>query len=279
MNYKIFDDRVEVYNLSCFDIKHICECGQIFRYVKNDDGSYLVTSSDKRAKVAKNGEKYVIYTAYPAYFANFFDLDYDYAKAKKELSKNKLMANSISHGEGIRIAKADKFEIIIEFIISANNNIKRIKKIVENLCMVGKLKEDEFGSYHAFPTPEELAMQSDDWYASLGAGYRAPYIKETAEFISKTDLTEIGKLSSEELYKWILSLKGVGPKVASCILLFGFGRKEYFPVDTWLEQVYYNHFDAGKKNRKQIQEYFEHLFGENSGLAQQYLFYAERENK
>lgn len=277
MDYKIFEDKIEVYNLQSFDIKHICECGQLFRYEKNNDGSYFVVSGKFRAKVAKIGEKCVIWSDNPTYFANFFDLDYDYNKAKKELGKNKLMANSIRHGEGIRIAKADKFEIIVEFIISANNNIKRIKKIVEKLCGIGDKKADEFGEYNAFPSAAVLAIQSDEWYASLGAGYRAPYLKQTAQFLCNTDLDAIGKLSSPELYKWLLSLKGVGPKVASCIMLFGFGRKEFFPVDTWLEQVYYNHFDNGKKTRKQIQEYFENMFGEYSGLAQQYLFYAERD--
>ena len=277
MNYKIFENKIEVYDLSCFDITHICECGQMFRFVKNNDGSYFVCSANERAKIAKENKNYVIYTQNPAYFVNFFDLNYDYALAKKQLSKHKILKDAIVHGEGIRIAKADKTEAIIEFIISANNNIKRIQKIVEKLCEIGDKKHDEFGTYFAFPSVQVLAKQSDEWYASLGAGYRAPYIKETATVLCKTNLTEIEKMPSEELYKWLIKLKGVGPKVASCIMLFGFGRKEFFPVDTWVEQVYYNHFSKEKRTRTQIQKYFEDMFGENSGLAQQYLFYAERE--
>ena len=93
------------------------------------------------------------------------------------------------------------------------------------------------------------------------------------------NLAEIQQLSTDEIYKFLISLKGVGPKVASCILLFGFGKMEKFPVDTWIEQVYYNHFDSTKKSRPQIQKYFESEFGEYSGIAQQYLFYYEREEK
>jgi len=276
MKYKIFDNRIEVYNPSCFDPKHICECGQMFRYVKNDDGSYFVCSEKNRAKITKNDKKYIIFTQNPVYFAKFFDLDYDYDKAKTTLVKNKLMKNAIAHGEGIRIAKNDEKETIIEFIISANNRIVRIQKIVEKLCEIGEKKIDQFGEYYAFPDMKVLARQRDEWFASLGAGYRAPYIKETAKVLANTDIDKIKKLSLPKLYKWLLSLKGVGPKVASCILLFGFGRKEFFPVDTWVEQVYYNHFNVGKKTRPQIQKYFEDMFGEYAGLAQQYLFYAER---
>ncbi|MBQ8468588.1 MAG: 8-oxoguanine DNA glycosylase [Clostridia bacterium] len=276
MKYKVYDSSIEITEPTCFNPKHICECGQMFRFACQDDGSYFVCSGENRAKIAKTGEKYVIFTKNPEYFVKFFDLNYDYDKAKKQLSTNLLLKDAISYGDGIRIAKADEIEAIVEFIISANNNIKRIQKIVEKLCEVGEQKQDEFGKYFAFPSVKVLAKQGDEWFNSLGAGYRAPYLKETVNLLAKTNIEDIKKLSSSELYKWLLSLKGVGPKVASCILLFGFGRKEYFPVDTWVEQVYYNHFSNEKRTRTQIQKYFENMFGEYSGLAQQYLFYAER---
>ncbi len=278
MDYKIFDNKIEVYSREDFNPKHICECGQMFRFFVDSNGNYIVASGSKFAKIVDGGSKYTIYTSDPKYFATYFDLDFDYGKAKRQLSKFKELAEPIKQGGGIRIINGDPTEVIMEFIISANNNIKRIQKIVEKLCEVGETIKTEFGDFKAFPTIKKLASMPQEWYNNLGAGYRASYLKHTADYLANTDIEEIKKLPSDKLYKWLIGLKGVGPKVASCILLFGFGRHEYFPVDTWVEQVYYNHFYEGDKTRKQIQEYFESMFGEYSGLAQQYLFNMERNN-
>lgn len=278
MDYQIFKDKIEVYNREDFNPKHICECGQMFRFCVDESNNYTVASGDKFAKIVDDGDKYTIYTDSPSYFENYFDLKFDYSAAKKELLKFKELACPIDAGGGIRIVNGDPIETIFEFIISANNNIRRIQKIVERLCTVGRSVKTNFGEFKAFPSVEVLAAQPIEWYNNLGAGYRASYLKHTADYLVNVDINQIKKLPSSELYKWLLLLKGVGPKVASCILLFGFGRREYFPVDTWVEQVYYNHFYVGDKTRKQIQEYFENLFGEYSGLAQQYLFNMERNN-
>jgi N-glycosylase/DNA lyase len=276
MNYKVFDDRIEIFDADCFNPKHICECGQMFRFWKNSNDDYTVISGENLAKIEKTSSGYTIFCDNPQYFIKYFDLDYDYNSAKKVLGKNPILASAITQGEGIRICHADPLETIFEFIISANNNILRIQKIVEKLCLIGEKKSCKWGEYYAFPSVQKLAEQSIEWYNGLGAGYRASYLKHTADYLANVNMDEICALDSAALYKWLLGLKGVGPKVASCILLFGFGRKEFFPVDTWVEQVYQNHFFVEQKSRKQIQEYFENMFGENSGLAQQYLFYAER---
>jgi N-glycosylase/DNA lyase len=178
----------------------------------------------------------------------------------------------IEFGSGIRILKANPLEMIFSFTISQNNNIKRIKQIVERLC---ELSNSHTTPKH-FPTIEELASAPLSFYSSLGAGYRDKFLKEISTTLLNVNLNEISKLDTDNLYNFLLSLKGVGPKVASCILLFGFGRSEKFPVDTWLEQVYYNHFSKQKRTRPEIQKYFEDQFGEYSGIAQQYLFYYER---
>lgn len=277
MEYKLFNNRIEIYNTKDFNPKHIAECGQMFRfYVKNDN--FVILSSKNIAIISKAKYGYLIESNNPEYFVKYFDLDYDYKRAKERLSKNKLLVPAINNGYGIRIINGDKAEVILEFIISANNNIKRIQKIVEKLCEIGEQKTFNDISYNAFPDIKKLNAMPIDWYNSLGAGYRAGYLKSTAEKLMACNMEKIEKLSNQELYNWLLSLKGVGPKVASCIMLFGFGRKNYFPVDTWVEKVYYNHFSSEKRTRKQIQEYFENMFAEDSGLAQQFLFNNERNN-
>ena len=209
------------------------------------------------------------------YFINYFDLNTDYNIVKENLSQNKVLYPMINYGYGIRILNADPFEMIISYVISQNNNIKRIQAIIERLCLVGK----NMGTYNAFPTIEELASQPLEFYQSLGAGYRDKFLKSVADTLAKANINEILNLDTDNLYNYLISLSGIGPKVASCILLFGFHKTDKFPVDTWIEQVYYNHFSTEKRSRPEIQKYFENIFGKYSGIAQQYLFYYERENK
>lgn len=279
MKYNIIDNKIIIYGKEDFCPKHICECGQMFRFFQDDCGNYVVISSDKIAKIVETESGYEIVTDQPQYFANYFDLDFDYSQAKNRLRVVPQLLDAINAGGGIRVCKADPVEMIFEFIISANNNIKRIQQIVNKLCEIGDEKESIVGKYKAFPTINQLKNMPLDWFETLGAGYRAKYLFETSQYLSGVDISSIQNLSSEELYQWLLNLKGVGPKVASCILLFGFSRREYFPVDTWVEQVYNNHFYQGKKSRKQIQHYFQNMFGDLSGIAQQYLFNMERSQK
>ena len=184
------------------------------------------------------------------------------------------MSSVIQNCKGIRILKREAIDTIFEFIISANNNIKRIKKIVQLLCeKVGENK----GEYFAFPTLKQLSSQSLELFNSLGAGYRGAYLFDTAKRIENVDIESLKKLDTSELYKVLLSLKGVGEKVANCILLFGFYRLEKFPVDTWMFKVYKEYFNGKGDSPSIATEFFEHKFGNLSGIAQQYLFYAKRE--
>ena len=271
--YTIKDNIIYIHDKSQFNPKHILECGQVFRFGKDDDGNYFVISSDKKAKIIETSSNYEIHSNNPNYFVNYFDLNTDYTKIKNELKKNAVLKPMIEYGYGIRILKADPEEMIYSFTISQNNNISRIKKIVERLSEIGSPCD----GYHAFPTSNQLKSQPFEFFKSIGAGYRDKYLKSIADSLSMVNFDEMKKLETDQLYNELLKLNGVGPKVASCILLFGFGRTEKFPVDTWLEQVYYNHFSKEKRTRPQIQEYFENKFKQYSGIAQQYLFYFERE--
>lgn len=269
MKYEIVENKIIFNKNDDFDAKSILECGQMFRYFKTDTG-YDVITGKYVASIIETEDKVIIESSNPEIFIDFFDLNTNYSKIKKELSKYKILKKAISFGKGIRIAKGQKEEIIFQFIISQNNNIKRIQKIIEKMSELGEPINDK---YNEFPSAEVLSKQPLEYFKSLGAGYRDIFLMDTARVLKDTNLEEIEKLSDEELYKWLLSLKGVGPKVASCIMLFGFNRISSFPVDTWIEKVYRKYFYAGELSRPQISAYLQEKFGLMSGIVQQYLFY------
>ena len=276
MIYSKKNNIIKVYDKTQFNPKDILECGQVFRYGLDKNNNYYVISKSYKATIIEKQDCYEIISNNPDYFISYFDLNTDYNKIKNYLRQNKILSPMIDFANGIRILKADPMEMIFSFTISQNNNIKRIKKIIEKLCTLGSKNAD---GYQNFPTIEELYNAPIEFYSSLGAGYRDKFLKNLSISLREINFNNLQQLPTDDLYKYLISLNGVGPKVASCILLFGFGRTEKFPVDTWLEQVYYNHFSNEKRTRPQIQEYFENLFGEYSGIAQQYLFHYERNKK
>lgn len=273
MIYELEKNVIKVLDKTQFNPQHILECGQIFRYGKDENNNYFVISLNKKATIIERDNCYEIISDNPNYFVDFFNLRTDYNKIKEKLKRNKILSPMIDHGYGIRILKSDPLEMIFSFVISQNNNIKRIQQIIERLCKLGKFND----TFYSFPNIETLYISPLEFYESLGAGYRAKFLKELSTSLKDIDLNNLQKLSTDKLYTYLISLKGIGPKVASCILLFGFHRTEKFPVDTWIEQVYYNHFSKEKRTRPEIQKFFENEFGEYSGIAQQYLFYYERE--
>ncbi len=275
MIYEIKGDDIFVFDKSQFNPKQILECGQVFRFGQDENGNYFVISRDKKATIFEEESYYIIKSNDANYFANYFDLNRNYCAIKDALKTDEILSPMIDYGGGIRILNADPFEMIVSFVISQNNNIKRIQKIIEKLCEIGQ----KCDGFNAFPDAKTLAAQPDEFFKALGAGYRDKFLKSVANSLKDADFEKIKALPSNELYDFLIGLNGVGPKVASCILLFGFGKTNKFPVDTWIEQVYYNHFSAEKRTRPQIQAYFEAKYGDNSGIAQQYLFYFEREKK
>lgn len=247
------------------NIKDTLECGQFFRY-RDNGASYTVRSLDKTAVLYYNGNKTVIESDDSEYFHNFFDLNTDYQKIKSTLYGLPFMREAISNAPSLRILRQDPTETIFNFIISANNHIPRIKAIIERLC------EGE-----AFPSIDILGDYSLEFYSSLGAGYRDKYLYETAQLL-KTDkqfIDSIYTIDTPSAEKKLCSLKGVGPKVADCILLFSYYRMDTFPVDTWIKKVYKDIFNSDD-NPKVIHDKLIATYGDLSGYAQQYLFYNKR---
>ena len=275
MDYVLGKDYIEIFGKEDFDIKEILECGQVFSYKFMCD-CYLVYSADKKAKVTETSLGYIIKTNHPNYFENYFDLKTDYGKIKETLSKFPILKKPIDFGKGIRILKQNLFETLISFIVSANNNIKRIQMILERLR---EKLGSKVGDFYAFPTREQLKGASVEFFKEIGAGYRADYLYKVVRQIDDNTLNEWQKLDTKDLRNKLISLSGVGPKVADCVLLFGYGRQDVFPVDTWIEQMYVKFYCSNSQivpNREKIRENLVKEFGNLSGYAQQYLFYSMR---
>lgn len=282
MKYEVTDKGIIVTDLSQFDVRQIAECGQIFRYryeqTQNNSLRCRFFSKDKTAEVNQFADYAEILTDDVTYFENYFDLERDYGEIKKNIAsverEDSPMTEALRYGGGIRILKQDLDEMFFSFIISANNNIKRIQGIIERLCEAcGERKE--WG--YAFPTVKTLAEKSEKFFAEIGCGYRARYLSESAKMWAETDVQAMSELKTAELRKELLRFLGIGGKVADCILLFGFGRKDVFPTDTWIKKAYHDFFEEGH-NDKDIPKVLTMRYGEYAGYAQQYMFFFRREN-
>lgn len=277
-------------NCKSFKVKDIFECGQCFRWNEEPDGSYTGIFGHNVLNVKE--EKDIVITGIcngdiEDICKYYFDLDRNYEEIKKTLSLvDDNMKESIKYGEGIRILNQDLWEMIISFIISANNNIPRIKGIIERMsAKYGQEIKFRGTSYYTFPTIDELSQASVKDLKDLGLGFRDRYVYETTKKIKegKINLENLKQESTNEVRKQLLTLTGVGPKVADCIMLFStLKRFDVFPVDVWVRRVmndlYIHNEDETKVNKKQIQEIARDKFGALEGIAQQYLFYWKRES-
>ena len=242
------------------DIKATLECGQFFRYEKNDD-VYTVKSGGNVCRVYASGDYSVIDTAQVDYFVNFFNLDRDMLRAKRTLSRFPELKDALDSCGALRILHQPLFETIISFIISAQNNIPRIKGIINRLC---GLCDD------VFPTPEQIVSLTVRRLDGIGCGYRSQYIYDTACICAETDiLNRLYAASTVDAQKMLKSLPGVGQKIADCVALFSLGRLEVFPVDTWMIKTQ----RIGMETEMQLRTRVMDRYGELAGLAQQFLFY------
>jgi len=280
----------EIKQCDTFELKDIFECGQCFRWKKEKDGSYIGVVKNNVVKVQKTGNtiqfKSVGEDDLEKLATDYFDLNRDYGTMKQTLSNiDSYMEQSIQYGKGIRILNQDLWETIISFIISANNNIPRIRGIIERMAKAyGKEIIFEGKCYYTFPGVEELAKASIQELRELGLGFRDKRVYETTRMINekKVELEVLKKLESKEVREKLLTLPGVGPKVADCILLFSTLKKwEVFPIDVWVRRVmnelYIHNPDESKVKKEEIESIAKEKFGSFAGMAQQYLFYWKRE--
>lgn len=288
--------------LTEFNLDHIFDCGQCFRWERQADGSYTgtamgqivnmrydidgddeggesdgsgITGTGGTLTIDNCGEK-----EFDEIWKAYLDLDRDYAAIKEGFSGEEIK-KAAEYGGGIRILKQDFWEALISFIISQNNNIPRIKGCIESLATSFGEKIGEYGGreYFALPEPEVLASLSVEELAVCRLGYRADYLIKTAEQV----LAEGGKEAVEarlrkcesfdEAVQELRAFQGVGPKVASCVALFGLGFLDAFPIDVWMRRVMHRLYGIEEKNVTQMSEFARENFAPYGGIAQQYLFY------
>ena len=285
------EQKYKLRNVESFELRDIFECGQCFRWNKLEDGSYTGVFKNNVLNVKKNKDEIIFEgiceNEIQQTVENYFDLNRNYEKIKEQLSKiDQNMKKSIEYGNGIRILNQDLWETIISFIISANNNIPRIKGIIERLSeKYGDEIKYKENKYYTFPTPEQLKNVTVEEYRKLGLGFRDIRLYETTKMIlnKQVDIENMkNNPNTIEVREELLKLSGVGPKVADCILLFSdLKRFEVFPIDVWVRRVmndlYIKNEDETKVNKKQIEKIANEKFGDLAGLAQQYLFYWRRE--
>ncbi len=289
MKYKEQTWKIE--NENTFELNNIFECGQCFRWNKQIDGSYIGVVKNNVIKVKKEGNTINFQSVgednLQELVTDYFDFNTNYEKIKETLSNiDENMRKSVAYGKGIRILNQDLWETIISFIISANNNIPRIKGIIERMAKAyGKEIIFENKSYYTFPTPSTLAQASVADLRNLGLGFRDIRVYETTKMIKNKEI-DLEKLEQEDNFETVrntlLTLPGVGPKVADCILLFStLKRWEAFPIDVWVRRVmnelYIKKPDETKVKKEEIQKIANEKFGSLAGIAQQYLFYWKRE--
>jgi len=263
-----------------FDATATLECGQIFRFRPYKDG-YIVFSTDKACYVRSEGHKTVVECEDEEYFRNFFDLSEDYSEICRFAMNcgHEIVRLAADKARGIRILRQDEEEMFYSFIVSQNNMIPRIKGIIERTSAAIGEKRDFCGEeYFSFPKTAAFSKCDEDFFKGLGYGYRSAYMTACSAAIEsgEVDLKKLGEADTATLKKSLISMKGVGPKVADCIALFGYHRTDSFPVDTWIEKLYREDFGGTLKDRKKISEYFTGEFGTYGGYVQQYIFYYKR---
>lgn len=284
MNYKIIEEknRLIIKDVQDFDPKHIFECGQAFRWTLEEDHSYTIVAFGKILNIKKEDHDIIFLGTdiedFNNIWYNYFDLGRDYTTIKKELSKDPILKEATEFGQGMRILNQDPFETIISFIVSANSHIPKIKKSIDLISRnYGEGIDDK---YYRFPTAEALSkVDPKDIREICKVGFRDVRIVETSKriFNKEIDLNIIRDLNREDAKKALITLPGVGPKVADCILLFAFHKEDAFPVDVWVKRVMEYFYLKEEFSPKQIEIYGDQKFGKLAGYAQQYLFYYARE--
>ena len=295
MEYSIIekDNCIKLVGLKNFNLTHIFECGQAFRWELTEEDSYIVVANDRVIELLQKDDGSVIIKNTTAedfknIWHHFFDLDTDYDDIKKQLkntkaySQNTSLEEAMDFGYGIRILNQDQYEMIISFIISANNQIPRIKNSIRLLSEnYGEFIQEYKGTkYYSFPKPEVLAIADPlDIREITRVGFRDVRIVEASRMYIEEPKKYVQILSDEALGNNLIQMPGIGPKVRDCILLFGYARDNTFPVDVWVKRLMEVLYIGETIPNSKILEYSNELFGELRGLAQQYLFYYARENK
>lgn len=271
MEVKYIGNDIVLEDIRCLDLDLTLDCGQAFRWEKQEDGSWSGVVKGVFLNISKTDDTVLLRNTTKENFENiwldYFDFNKNYVKICDTLKQDSLLAPTVDEYYGIRILNQDSWEALCSFVISQQNNIKRIKGIISRLC---KAYGDKIiNGFYTFPSAEKLSSLTVADFEELGMGYRAKYLEKLSKDVAggKIDLKKIKALSLDEARKELLNIYGVGIKVANCALLFGFGFYDAFPVDVWMKRVMEYYPDG-------LPECFDGI----GGIAQQYLFHWARNN-
>lgn len=257
--------------VKCLDLDLTLDCGQAFRWEKQADGSWSGVVKGVFLNIDKKGDTVILKNTtaenYENIWKHYFDFDRDYEEICNRLKQDSLIAPTVDEYYGIRILNQESWEALCSFVISQQNNIKRIKGIIDRLCRA--YGEEVENGFYSFPSAERLSKLTVDDFEDLGTGYRAKYLERLSKAVAagEIDFDKIKALSLEQARKELLNIYGVGIKVANCALLFGFEFYDAFPVDVWMKRVM-EYYPNG------LPECFDGI----GGIAQQYLFHWARNN-
>jgi N-glycosylase/DNA lyase len=256
-----------------FSLLHTLESGQLFRFETVAEG-FLICHRDKAFVVSQEGDALIVHASTPnvtkEWLSHFFALDEKPPKAVDAYSRDALLYCS-----GMRVCRQDPWECTVGFICSQNNNIKRIRQLMTGLAKAYG-KKIKVGAYSAYLFPDPGKMRDDEKLDAIRSGYRKKYLL-AANNLTDEGLASVRAMSIKQAKEELLTIPGVGPKVAACILLFAYGHKQAFPIDTWVRQIMTEEY--GCTSEKEIEEKAAKLFGKNAGLMQQYLFHYKRQQK
>ncbi|WP_286077636.1 DNA glycosylase [Thomasclavelia cocleata] len=259
-----------------FDLKQVLECGQVFRFEKISDTEYIILNKSNIAHCIQKASKLFITSNNEdkSFWENYFDLNTDYRYIKEVLSKDKIMKQIITYGNGIHILRQDFEEMVISFIMSQNKQIPQIKQCIELYCKkFGEKISFQNKEYFSFPNIKNIPTLEE--LKKCKVGFRDKYLLDAITKINEGYFNNIKILSEKEQQEKLLTIKGIGPKVCNCIMLFGLNNTKRFPIDVWIKRKMQDLYFEGKEvSNLEIENKAKELFGDFKGFAQQYLFYA-----
>ncbi|MBR3594266.1 MAG: DNA-3-methyladenine glycosylase 2 family protein [Clostridia bacterium] len=271
MEFRNDEKNFYIVGAECFSLAETLDCGQAFRWSEKD-GVWQAVVGNKLRRISQEGDTITIFDCdkeeFETFYTPYFDLDRDYGEIVKAVSQNEVFMKAVAVAGGIRILRQDPWETLCSFIISQNNNIPRIKGIIDRLC-------ENFGNKtcggYTFPSAEKIAALSLEDLSPLRSGFRAKYILDAARKFASGEVSSdrINALSTDEARAELMKIYGVGEKVADCTLLFGFGRIDAFPKDVWIKRAMAVLFDG----------VLPECAVPFAGIAQQYLFHYARMTK
>ncbi len=267
--------------VSDFLLSQTLECGQCFHFYKLAEEEYVVVAYDKMLHIKQNGEELIFYNTskedYHNIWRKYFDLDRDYSSIKSFLIKaDKKLVPAINEKYGVRILNQQFSETLMSFIISQTKQIPQIKQVVNTISeRYGKCVGEYLGKqYYSFPDINALKAITKEEFLECKAGFRAEYLVEAAKFLeNRMNEDFFSEYTYDEAKAKLMSIKGVGEKVANCVLLFSLGYRNAFPVDVWIKRTMEELYFHKETNKTVIQKFGEERFKEYGGYAQQYLFY------